>query len=260
MKWLIEMAKRYVIVCPICKTRYLYSDEYRGQSVECSDCKNIFAIDGNVYEEDDGVIDQSQQSEGSQVVPAHCEIPSDRVEAKCGKCGYSALIPKDLSGKLVKCPRCANVFTAGDLGGFEIVDSILPQRSVSNQSQQRQIQPVKIQFAKDVAIAYSVTITYKEKTMVKFGGKMIPRFKERTVTGKLGETIRVPIQRPTTLYFKIGGMCGSGEIDAQPEAKYVVRRSGVLGCSWQATEVDVIGGQQGTFSGGLALWGWRSGN
>lgn len=252
------MAKRYIIICPECKSRYLYSDDYKGQSVECPNCKKSFAVDKNIFEEDDGSDQPSVQQSSAPTPSAQTPIPSDKIEAKCGKCGYSALLPLSLSGKSVKCPKCSNVFTVGDMGGFEVVNEA-PQQP-EHQTQRQAVQPVKIQFAKDVAIAWPVTITYMEKKMVRFAGKIIPKLQEKTITGRLGETIRVPIQQPTTLKFKIGGMCGSGKVDAQPEAKYVVRRSGMIGCSWQATEVDVIGGQQGTFSGGLSFFGWHSGN
>ena len=234
------MSEQYVIVCPQCRSQYQYSDEFKGRKLECPNCGNKFMADENVCSSAE--VEKSVQSQGVGE-SAQSNPPTGKIEAKCDKCGYSAYIAESFAGKKLKCPKCSNVFTAGDAGGFEVVE---PAPKVP---QTKTFPPAKLQFAKDYVREFPVTLTYQEPYTSKIMGKVVRLSRERTIETRLGETTSIPINVPTVVHFEIGGTLVSGDFTIQPGGRYIARKSGLMGMKWDLTEVDLITGASGTYSG-----------
>lgn len=246
---------KQVFICPVCRTQYDFEPDYLGHRIQCDNCESKFFADYNV-----STVNEAGESVAAspaagfspsaaasvaitpvtedEVAAAETEMEDSapdsqefdgRVAAKCPKCSYSARVPLALAGRQLKCPQCQWIFRVEGLGGFEVVGgaaAAMPSAPAK---------PVTVEFAKDLAQPYSVTVTYRERVMVKIGQKMTPRIKEKSFVSHLGETVSFSISRPTKFVFRIGRLNAGGEFEAVPGRRYVIRRKG--GFSWMAEEI-----------------------
>lgn len=218
------MASEKLLICPNCATHYEWDDSYLGLEMKCPSCNNGFMANDNAYVRATEAMLRGQGSTAND---------PNSVEAKCTGCGYSAMVPNTLTGKNVKCPKCAKVFTVGSLGGFMVVSNEQGATDIGANI-------AKVMFAKDLAYAFKVTLTYRDKSG------------EKTQTVKLGEVAKFAITKPTEISFAVSGMNGSGKFMIEPGCKYVARRGGLLGLKWEITEVDQIV-STGKFTGSSSI-------
>ena len=210
---------KQVIVCPICHAQYDYLEEYAGHRIQCDNCESKFFVGVNVTT----VPSDDDAEEGEDLAE---EVPTvgsgdGTLLTKCPSCDYSARVPRVLVGHQLKCPLCQSI--------FRIAAVAEPKDGGSASA----VRKVEVRFVPDLSAAYPVTLSYPVRVTVKIGGRAVVKVREKTVTGKLGDTLGVVVPQLTKFRFSIGRL-SSGTFDGMPGRRYEIRKVGI---GWRASEV-----------------------